>query len=433
MRALFACEFYHPSVGGVQEVMRQIAERMVERGHGVTVATSYLPERRNRTWNGVEIAEFKASGSSVRGLSGEIDAYRRYVLASGFDVLMVKAAQQWTFDALLPVLDRIEKPKVFVPCGFSGLYEPTYAAYYRAMPEALAKFDRLLFYASDYRDIRMARASGLSNLTVLANGASEREFNAPRDRAFRTRLGIPTEAFVVLTVGTFSGGMKGQRELAEAFELADFAGRPAVLILNGNTSSEPYRWYSARSMPSRIARRGISQLRRLGRASEQPSSDPLSSAVDRINEQAPAKRAITTDLARPELAQAYLNSDLFVFASRVEYSPLVLFEAAAAGLPFLSVPVGNSEEIAGWTGGGVICPASFDQRGYTCVDPAVLAEWISRLAADPARLASLGRTGRAAWSARFTWDKIADQYEAMFKEVIETRSPAALLERPGRP
>ena len=36
MQFLFCCEFYYPSIGGVQEVMRQIAERMVLRGHQVT-------------------------------------------------------------------------------------------------------------------------------------------------------------------------------------------------------------------------------------------------------------------------------------------------------------------------------------------------------------------------------------------------------------
>ena len=41
------------------------------------------------------------------------------------------------------------------------------------------------------------------------------------------------------------------------------------------------------------------------------------------------RRAVVIDLPRAELIQAYLNSNLFVFASKVEYSPLVLYEAAA--------------------------------------------------------------------------------------------------------
>jgi glycosyltransferase involved in cell wall biosynthesis len=125
------------------------------------------------------------------------------------------------------------------------------------------------------------------------------------------------------------------------------------------------------------------------------------------------------DLQRAELVQAYFNSDLFVFASNIEYSPLVLFEAAAAGLPFLTVPVGNSVEIAEWTGGGVVCPAPQDERGYTRVDPAVLADHISRLAASPGLLVSLSREGHRNWSDRFTWDVVCDRYEALFTRLIE--------------
>jgi glycosyltransferase involved in cell wall biosynthesis len=127
---------------------------------------------------------------------------------------------------------------------------------------------------------------------------------------------------------------------------------------------------------------------------------------------------LLVDLPRSELVQAYLNSDLFVFASNVEYSPLVLYEAAAAGLPFLSVPVGNAEEIARWTDGGEICPAPQDDRGYTRVDPAVLAEHIGRLAADPKRLEALSKQGRKNWAERFTWERITDQYEMVFNRLV---------------
>jgi glycosyltransferase involved in cell wall biosynthesis len=424
MRILLACEFYYPSVGGVQEVMRQVAERLVARGHGVIVATTYLPERRSREVNGVRIVEFKVSGNAVRGMSGNVDEYRRFVLRGDYDVFMVKAAQQWTFDALLPVLDRMRKPKVFIPCGFSGLYEPAYGDYFRGMPDALGRFDHLIFYASDYRDVNMARSHGLSNFSIVPNGAGEREFGVPRDPDFRRRLGIDHEAFAVLTVGTFTGALKGHRELAEAFALARFDGRPAVLILNGNVIPGPSQ-RGTRALLKRgvsLLRRGAGRLRRLVRGEAVPPGDtrePISAIVARINKGAPSKRAMIVDLPRAELVQAYLNSDLFVFASHIEYSPLVLYEAAAGGLPFLTVPAGNSAEIAQWTGGGVVCPAPQDERGYTQVDPAVLAEKITGMAADPALLAALGQAGHQAWSERFTWEKIVDKYEAIFAGLVE--------------
>lgn len=438
MRLLFACELYHPSVGGVQEVMRQIAERLVERGHEVTVATSFLPHRKSQVVAGVSIREFRVSGNAVSGIVGEVDAYRKLVVAGDYDLLMIKAAQQWTFDALLPVLDQITRPKVFVPCGFSGLYEPTFAGYFEKMPDALREFDRLIFYASDYRDINFARGNGLTNFEIIPNGASEREFLAEADPAFRRRHGIDAGDFVVLTVGSLNE-FKGHRELAEAFAEVSLPANRAVLILNGNSPPRS-SWYQAvRDFPRRLAGfyRGGGPIRvlkwilrplvvgvgfgwLLERMGYKP---PLTTLVDRINHiGGSTKHAMLVDFPRSELVQAYLNADLFVFASRVEYSPLVLFESAAAGLPFLSVPVGNAEEIAQWTGGGRICPALRDEMGYTQVDPTVLADHIQALAADPDGLETMGKEGRRSWLARFTWEKIAGQYEALFERVVAEKT-----------
>ncbi|MGT2429915.1 hypothetical protein ACU4HD_16405 [Cupriavidus basilensis] len=148
MRLLFCCEFYFPSVGGVQEVMRQLAERMVQRGHDVTVATTRLAERSFSEHNGVRIVEFGISGNAVRGIEGEVERYREFVTGFDGDAILIKAAQQWTFDALWPVLDEIRARKVFIPCGFSGLYEPTYEQYFRDLPDILRRFDHLIFTPS---------------------------------------------------------------------------------------------------------------------------------------------------------------------------------------------------------------------------------------------------------------------------------------------
>jgi hypothetical protein len=147
----------------VQEVVRQIAERMRLAGHDVTVATSYLPERNCASYNGVRIQSFRVAGNAVVGMSGELDRYRDFVLGFGADAVLIKAAQQWTFDALWPVLDQIEGRKVFIPCGFSRLYETAYSAYFAELPSVLRKFDHLIFYAENYRDIDLARAHGLTN------------------------------------------------------------------------------------------------------------------------------------------------------------------------------------------------------------------------------------------------------------------------------
>jgi glycosyltransferase involved in cell wall biosynthesis len=95
----------------------------------------------------------------------------------------------------------------------------------------------------------------------------------------------------------------------------------------------------------------------------------------------------------------------------------VLFESAAAGTPFLSVPVGNAVEIARWTGAGVICPAPQDGRGYTKVDSKILGEYWSRLVKDRANLRQLGAAGKEKWAERFTWQDITEKYEQVFRKV----------------
>jgi glycosyltransferase involved in cell wall biosynthesis len=440
MRILLACEFYYPSIGGVQEVMRQLAERLARAGHEVGVATSYVGERQSRSINGVRIEEFHVSGNVVTGLKGELDRYRAYVVRQEYDVLMIKAAQQWTFDALLPILRDIRRPKVFVPCGFSGLFDPRYTEYFERMPDWLREFDQLIFYGSNYRDVRFARKHGLTNITILPNGADEREFSVERDAAFRSRYDIPEDAFVVMTVGSVTG-FKGHVEVAKAFERCSFSRSPACLLLIGNVpipeqtmtskvellveiAKGMYRAGGAvrvakwllRPMLVRIGLHWLLVL--LGYPAKAARPETLDDVLQRINAM-PGRKAVLLSVPRAEVIQAYLNSNLFVFASQIECSPLVLFEAAAAGLPFLTVPVGNASEIAQWTGGGVICDAEQDALGHTRVDPTVLAKQIEQLAIQPQRLACLGAQGRRAWQERFTWDKIVRVYEKVFQECFQ--------------
>ncbi len=474
MRILFCCEFYYPSVGGVQEVMRHLAERLVQRGHQVTVATTRLAERNFTSHNGVQIVEFGVTGNAVRGMHGEQDRYRDYVKAFDGDAIMIKAAQQWTFDALWPVLDEIRTRKVFIPCGFSGLYEPTYTGYFDALPDVLRKFDHLIFYAERYRDIDFARQHGLEHRTILPNGACEAEFSVQQDDTFRSRHNIPEDSFVFLTVGSITG-VKGHKEIAEAFARLRNGRRNVTLILNGNPppapavvitqpldGADPARvggalgflggrvrrvsglaWRSFgvlqregwRGVSTRVVALTAAQLDAAGHMGWLPhrmrkAADPIRYWVERASGQA-RKQVLMVNLGRQELVQAYMNANLFVFASNIEYSPLVLFETAAAGTPFLSVPVGNADEIARWTGGGVICPAPKDDRGYTRADARKFGDEMKRLMDSPAELDAIGKVARERWQEQFTWARITDRYEAILRGSTTAASQERLAEPTG--
>jgi glycosyltransferase involved in cell wall biosynthesis len=428
VKLLFCCADYWPSVGGVQEVIRQIAEQMVIAGHSVTVATRAHPARTTKLHNGVLIEEFHVEGNLAVGMYGEVESYRSFVKSFEGDALLIKAAQQWSFDALWPVLDSVKLRKVFIPCGFSGLYEPIYADYFAKMPDILRKFDHLIFYSEKYRDIDFAKAHGISSYSIVPNGASEAEFSREADGKLRAALGIPSDDFLFLTVGSPPHG-KGHKEVAEAFAQMDAGSRNLTLILNGR-SSEPMQKPVSNIVRLLLRpaswRRGLVFLYREGLQGVRDRLFPrrLSSGEAQVHPEAavckgegsgPAKRVLHLDMPRGEVVSAFLESDLFVFASKIEYSPLVLFESAAAGTPFVTVPVGNSREIVRWTGGGWICPAEVDERGYTKVAPDVLAREMEKAVRSPENLRELGETGRRAWQENFTWSRIAQSYERILR------------------
>ena len=446
MRILFCCEFYAPSVGGIQEVMRQVAERLVSRGHEVTVATSQLPSRTFTELNGVRVVGFSVSGSRVGGVRGEVAKYQQFVSSGNFDLVMINMAQQWTLDALIPVLSKIRYRKVLIPCGFSCFYEPSYAEYYRQMPSVLGQFDHQIFHASDYRDIQFAKRHGLKKFSIIPNGASETEFAIQRDASFRNRLGISEDECLFLTVGAFTAD-KGHADLLRSYMGAEFGGKPSVLMVNANayiaevrdpvssgsthstagSVSPPMEAIAQTSavrmeqMPGAIMRACRRIKRRVfGREPADipiPFRQEMTALLEQLSQPGTNKRVMMVDLPRPDLVQAYMNADLFLFASRIEYSPLVLFESAAAGTPFLSAQVGNAEEIARWTGAGVIGSSIIDDRGYTRIHIRRFAKQWAELIKNRARRRELSDRGRQNWAARFTWERIAQEYENVFRRV----------------
>ena len=130
------------------------------------------------------------------------------------------------------------------------------------------------------------------------------------------------------------------------------------------------------------------------------------------------KKVLLLDPPRREVVSAYQSADLFLFGSNIECSPIVLFEAAASGTPFVSTACGNAAEIAQWTAAGEILPTDRAPSGLVRTSAGAMANVIEELLTDKDRLRQLRDAGIENWKRHFTWEKIALRYEELYLRLV---------------
>ncbi len=400
----------------MSEVVRQVSERLVAKGHDVTVLTGTHPQRGTDPIAGVRVVSFPVFGKSAVGVYGDVQGYQRFLLESDADVIVNFAAQQWATDLIFPLLPALKAKKVFVPTGFSALGDPTFASYFEKMGEWMRLYDACVFLSDDYRDINFARKAGVEKCALIPNAAAEDEFNRPPDPEFRTRLGIPEDDFLIIHVAGYLSVAKGQIEAVRIFSESHL--RNATLLLICGEFAEGL--FSGLK-PRKLARAAWHFLRGKGMSGFLPAWQIGAHKwlASRRNE-AHSRRILTTALSRRDTVSAFLDADLLLFPSWIECSPLVLFEAAAAATPFLVTDVGNSAEIIRWTGGGRILPGTLkqDREGSVIADVPGGARLLEEIWQDGECRKRMAASAQSAWRKHFTWEVIASRYEELYAALL---------------
>ncbi len=107
--------------------------------------------------------------------------------------------------------------------------------------------------------------------------------------------------------------------------------------------------------------------------------------------------------------------DIFALSSRLEGLPLALLEAWAAGLPAVSSSVGGIPKVVQHGVNGLLFPNG---------DITQLISSLERLLEEPVLAASLGNEGRATVLKSYTLERMADEYERYYREVLSARGKA---------
>jgi glycosyltransferase involved in cell wall biosynthesis len=112
-----------------------------------------------------------------------------------------------------------------------------------------------------------------------------------------------------------------------------------------------------------------------------------------------------------DLAAIYAASDVFLLTSRNEGTPVALIESLAAGVPGVATDVGGVRDVLddGTGPAGAVVPYG---------DPVALSDAVAKFLADASLRRILGERGRASVMARYGVDRLVDEIDALYHELL---------------
>jgi glycosyltransferase involved in cell wall biosynthesis len=233
----------------------------------------------------------------------------------------------------------------------------------------LAEVDHVVYVSGWARDVvEIERGVRPRSSTVIWNGLPDASVDTANRFAQRAMLGLGDDDLALVNVGTLEP-RKNQAGLVDLF--ADVAARfpQARLLLVGDGPHRPI-------VEERIRERGLeAKVKLLGMRRDVPSI--LSAA------------------------------DVYVHFATAENCPVVLIEAARAGLPMAAAPVGGVPELLRELGSGV---------ELNLTDRAASLRALRPLLESTERRTDLGRRARASFERRFTRDAMVKQYMSVFEK-----------------
>ena len=106
-----------------------------------------------------------------------------------------------------------------------------------------------------------------------------------------------------------------------------------------------------------------------------------------------------TDKVAALVVSAYQQADLFLFGSRLEVAPLVMYESFASRTPFITTDVGNVKD---------------HQNFLTIIKtPSEMATAAHALLDDNIARSRIAEKAFILCQKKYTWNKVVDKYDAL--------------------
>ena len=319
----------------------------------ITVLTTYDQSRKVINKNKrINIIDFKIKGNLVKGYSGNINEYQNHLLNSNYDIIMFYAAQQWTFDLALPILDKITARIIFIPCGFSKINNLFYKIYYTLILNNKIKYiDKFVFFSKNTNDyLFLKRKIKNNSIHVISNGGEKFSFG-------KTIVKKNT----ILYVANFTF-LKNQLYLIIAMLFIK-----KKSFVNFIYSKKTYYYYFCKM---------------------------ASLLISTINNKIHFKYFLNP--SRKNINNQYKMAKLFVCTSKIECAPLMIADCLTCNLKFISSNVGNIRDTI-----------KYYKRGYIYNS---FSELINLIKSN-LEITSYEKIA----DKRYTWKKYLKQYDKVYK------------------
>ena len=409
MRILHVSPLYYPCLGGAELHMKEMSEGLAARGHEVTVLTANirsiwslwdakpadLPEVESH--NGVTIVRLQPDGGALGKLirqcwnmPGGYRGFNWLLSSSGLDLFMQGPRTFGVIPYLLSSnADVVASMNWYWPLG-----------HYCHLARRLKPFKLVgipLFHTAEdwcQRDIyrRMLPCCD----AVVTNTEYEADF-ARRHNAQNVQavgVGIHPADFE----------KRDGRVLREAYHIGHhpvvgFVGRPT-----------PNKGITTVMAAMRQVWKTNSEVRLLIAGPATPSSMPDALRLHELTTLERSRVIQICDFKDADKASIFDALDVFVLPSVGESFGIAYLEAWMCGKPVIGADIGPTRDVIAEGVDGLLAKPD---------DPADLAVKLLELLSDPEKRKRMGQNGRIKTLERFTWDRITEKMEHIYRNVIE--------------
>lgn len=413
MKIVHVSPTYAPVLGGAESHMKELSEGLVSRGHDVTVLTvnarnswdlyhgvhSGLAE--SEVINGVEVIRFDPNGGTLGSVlkywSQLPGGWQSLKFMFGEDGLEMLGAHPQP----VQLIKSLVRAQADIVMAMNWLWSPAYYAYLSKQLRDFVFVGIPLFHTAEawcqrpvYRKLlasssaiiantahegEFAHAHGACRVEVGGVGVHPDKFAVRNGATIRARYGIGG-APVVGFVGR-QGVNKGVVQLIYAMKIVWGWNAEVRLIIAGHQSTE----HQDLAVQSAVEQLSASETSRLIRISQFEEAE------------------------KPSLYDAF---DIFVLPSVGESFGLAYLEAWLCQKPVIGARIGSTEcVINDGVDGLLVDPKS----------PEDLAEKVIALLSDRDKRENMGRRGYSKTIAQYTWNKVVDRVEALYRDLHAKR------------